>query len=129
MPPSAALSSDEFYTDIPVGEILRRARLQHGLTLRDAELHLHIRIQHLEALERSDFDALPGQVYVVGFIRAYAEFLGLDGGRVIHVLKRQSRGLGTPQSLNAHILPSDSRLPSVSMIAVASALFLLLLVF
>ncbi len=128
MSPPVTLSADEFYTDIPVGEILRRARMQHGISIADAETHLHIRAQHLMALERSDFDALPGQVYVVGFIRTYAEFLGLDGTRVIHVLKRQTRGLGTPQSLNAHILPTDSRLPSVSIVAASVASFLFVLV-
>lgn len=128
MSPPVTLSADEYYTDIPVGEILRRARMQHGISIADAETHLHIRAQHLMALEQSDFDALPGQVYVVGFIRTYAEFLGLDGSRVIHVLKRQTRGLGTPQSLNAHILPTDSRLPNVSVLAAAAALFLLVLV-
>ncbi len=123
---ASTLSTDEFYTDIPVGEILRRARIQHGLSISDAETHLHIRAQHLEALERSDFDSLPGQVYVIGFIRTYSEFLGLDSTRIIHVLKRQARGLGTPQSLNSHILPSDSRLPSISVLAAAMTVFLLL---
>lgn len=125
---AVALNTDDFYTDLPVGEILRRARMQKGLSVTEAATYLFIREQHLESLERSDFDALPGRVYVIGFVRTYAEFLGLDGARVIHLLKRQSQGLGTPQSLNAHLLPSDSRLPSVPIIAVAFAALLLVMI-
>jgi cytoskeleton protein RodZ len=110
---------DEFYTDLSVGEILRRARLQKKMSIDDAERHLRIRAEQLEALERSDFESLPGQTYVIGFVRTYAEFLGLDGGRVVHLLKRQSSGLGTPQSLNVHVLPADSRLPSVPATVIA----------
>ncbi len=120
--------SDDFYTDLPVGEILRRARLQKGLTLPEAAQYLYIRESHLQALEDSDFDALPGRVYVIGFIRTYAEFLGLDGARVVDLLKRQSDGLGTPQSLNMHLLPSDNRLPGVPVMAVAFAGLILLIV-
>lgn len=120
--------SDDFYTDLPVGEILRRARLQKGMTLPEAAQYLYIRESHLQALEDSNFDALPGRVYVIGFIRTYAEFLGLDGARVVELLKRQSDGLGTPQSLNMHLLPSDNRLPGVPVIAVAFASLILLIV-
>jgi cytoskeleton protein RodZ len=123
-----ALPIEDFYTDLPVGEILRRARMQKGLSISQTEALLHIRASHLEALERSDFDALPGRTYVIGFIRTYAEFLGLDGGRVIHLLKRQTDGLGTPQALNAQLLPTDSRLPSVPLMAVATAALLLIMI-
>ncbi len=126
--PVAPQNDEDFYTDLPVGEILRRARLQMGVTIPQAEATLHIRASHLEALERSDFDALPGRVYVIGFIRTYAEFLSLDGARVIYLLKRQSSGLGTPQSLNVNVLPADTRLPSVPLTAAAVAGFLLLMV-
>lgn len=121
-------SPEDFYTDLAVGEILRRARLQRGLTISEAAQFLYIRQDYLEALEQSDFDALPGRVYVIGFIRTYAEFLNLDGARVVHLLKRQSQGLGTPQSLNMPMLPSDSRLPGVPVIAMTFASILLVMV-
>lgn len=119
---------EEFYTDLPVGEILRRARMQSGFSTDEVATQLRIRLSHIAALERSDFEALPGRVYVIGFVRTYAEFLGLDGGRVVDLLKRQSRGLTLRQEMNAFVPVADSRLPSVSIITVAAAALLLLLV-
>ncbi|QDH12941.1 DUF4115 domain-containing protein [Formicincola oecophyllae] len=62
-----------------VGAVLRHRRAELGLSLDEVSRHLHIRQSHLEALERNDFDALPGRPYVIGFMKAYAAFMGLDG--------------------------------------------------
>jgi hypothetical protein len=43
------------------------------------ESQLKIRARYLDALEQERFDALPGEAYVRGFLRSYADFLGLDG--------------------------------------------------
>jgi cytoskeleton protein RodZ len=60
------------------GETLRQARLDKGVSLTDAERETRIRRKYLEALEAEDTAALPPPVYTRGFIRAYAEYLGLD---------------------------------------------------
>jgi hypothetical protein len=62
-----------------IGASLREARLRQQLDLRDAEAATKIRTKYLKALEDEQFDLLPAQTYVRGFLRAYAEFLGLDG--------------------------------------------------
>ncbi|WP_427854584.1 helix-turn-helix domain-containing protein [Desulfotomaculum copahuensis] len=59
--------------------MLREARLARGISLADAEEATKIRGRYLEALEKEAFDVLPGRVYVKGFLRNYARFLGLDG--------------------------------------------------
>ncbi len=118
----------DFYVDTPVGEILRRARVKMDLSIPDVESHLRIRAEHLEALERSAFDELPGQVYVIGFIRTYAEFLHLDGNRVIQLLKKQTRDLGRrPVMTLVSSVPADERKPSVPIQAVAIAGILLVM--
>ncbi|HUV94818.1 MAG TPA: RodZ domain-containing protein [Anaerolineae bacterium] len=61
-----------------VGTRLREAREQQGLSLEQAEETTRIRRVFLEALEEERFDVLPGDVYARGFIRNYAQFLGLD---------------------------------------------------
>jgi cytoskeletal protein RodZ len=61
-----------------VGSRLREAREQQGLSLEQAEETTRIRRVFLEALEEERFDVLPGDVYARGFIRNYAQFLGLD---------------------------------------------------
>jgi hypothetical protein len=62
-----------------IGNSLREARLRQGLELSRAELDTKIRGKYLHALEDERFEAIPGETYVKGFLRAYAEYLGLDG--------------------------------------------------
>jgi len=62
-----------------LGSSLREARLRHGLDLAAAAEATKIRSRHLKALEDEQFDVLPGQTYVRGFLKTYADFLGLDG--------------------------------------------------
>jgi cytoskeleton protein RodZ len=60
------------------GERLRREREMRGITLDEISESTKISRRHLEALEKEDFDSLPGGVFNRGFVRAYARFLGLD---------------------------------------------------
>ena len=62
-----------------IGTSLREARIRRGLELRDVEAVTRIRPRYLQALEEEQFDLLPSPTYVKGFMRTYAEFLGLDG--------------------------------------------------
>ena len=62
-----------------LGNSLREARVRQGLDFPQAELGTKIRSKYLRALEEEQFDSLPAETYVKGFLRAYAEFLGLDG--------------------------------------------------
>src|SRR3954447_18198618 len=61
-----------------IGETLRQARIDKGVSIADAERATYIRRRYLEALEADDYAALPASVYTRGFIRTYAEYLGLD---------------------------------------------------
>lgn len=70
-----------------IGEELRRERLRKGLSFKDIEQVTHIRSAYLEALEVDDYDIIPGAVYVKGFIRNYANFLGLDGEQLVQRYK------------------------------------------
>ena len=62
-----------------IGNSLRSARLRQGIDLVEAESVTKIRTKYLRALEDERFDLLPAQTYVKGFLRSYAEHLGLDG--------------------------------------------------
>jgi cytoskeleton protein RodZ len=62
-----------------IGSSLKDARLRMGLDLATAAESTKIRSRHLQALEDEQFDVLPGQTYVRGFLKTYADFLGLDG--------------------------------------------------
>src|SRR6266568_6547959 len=62
-----------------IGNSLREARLRQGLDFPEIEQGTKIRGKYLRALEEEHFDVLPAQTYVKGFLRSYAEYLGLDG--------------------------------------------------
>jgi cytoskeletal protein RodZ len=62
-----------------IGNSLREARMRRQIDYPQAEAAIKIRGKYLRALEEEQFDLLPAETYVKGFLRTYAEFLGLDG--------------------------------------------------
>ena len=62
-----------------IGSSLREARTRQGLDFPELEERTKIRPKYLRALEDERFDLLPAPTYVRGFLRSYAEALGLDG--------------------------------------------------
>lgn len=84
------MPDSEFHTDLTVGEILRRCRVKYNISYDQAEQDIRIKAEHLEALEHNNVDRLPGRVYVVGFVRTYSEYLGLDGEKMVQLLKKQA---------------------------------------
>ena len=62
-----------------IGNSLREARLRQALDFPQIEQATKIRSKYLRALEEEQFELLPAQTYVKGFLRSYAEYLGLDG--------------------------------------------------
>jgi cytoskeleton protein RodZ len=62
-----------------IGNSLREARVRRGIEFAQAELATKIRGKYLRALEEEHFEVLPAETYVKGFLRTYAEYLGLDG--------------------------------------------------
>src|SRR5256884_7912338 len=62
-----------------IGTSLREARLRKQVDIVQAEQGTKIRGKYLRALEDEQFELLPAQTYVKGFLRSYAEYLGLDG--------------------------------------------------
>ena len=63
---------------LSLGEELRQARVSNGITLDEAQRATRISRRYLEALESDDYAALPAAVFARGFLRSYAQFLGLD---------------------------------------------------
>ena len=66
-----------------LGDVLKNARENKGLTLDEVALETKIQKRYLEDLEKEDFEDMPGKVYERGFLRTYAEALGLDVKEVL----------------------------------------------
>ena len=65
-----------------IGHLLQHARRKRGVSLEDAEQATRIRKDYLEKLESDDHTTMPEPIYVRGFVKAYANYLGLDGERL-----------------------------------------------
>lgn len=66
-----------------VGEILKNAREKKGLTIESLEKKTRIVSRYIEALENNEFDKLPCEIYVKGFIKTISDKLLLDSDKVL----------------------------------------------
>ena len=71
-----------------IGRVLQQEREQQGRTLKEVSDAVNIKEAYLDALEKENFDVIPGAVVVKGFIRTYAEYLGLDGAELVTAYKK-----------------------------------------
>jgi hypothetical protein len=62
-----------------IGNSLREARVRRGIEFAQAEQVTKVRAKYLRSLEEERFELLPSETYVKGFLRTYADYLGLDG--------------------------------------------------
>jgi hypothetical protein len=72
-----------------IGQALRDARIARGVELSELEAATKIRLRYLRAIEDEDWDALPGAAYARGFIRTYAQFVGLDADALVDEYRRR----------------------------------------
>lgn len=115
---------------IGIGETLRAARREKGLSLSDAAEATRIRARYLGALEDDEFEALGEDVYVRGFLRNYARYLGLEPEPLLSEYRASFQPppedvpVATPPAV-----PQRAPLPPVvRTVAAAGALVLLLAV-
>ena len=72
-----------------LGQILKTAREKKKVTASQAATVTRIKIQHIEAMERDDFSRIPAPTYGRGFIKLYAEYLGLAPAPLIEMYLAQ----------------------------------------
>lgn len=78
-----------------VGHILRRARMAKGMSIDDVSRQLRLSTQQIEAIEREDFDRLPGRTFLRGFIRNYANLVQLDPVPLLQLLPESAPVIST----------------------------------
>lgn len=106
-----------------VADTLIRARQQYGQDLRSIAQVLCIRYSYLDAIERANYENLPGPTYAVGFVRTYAEFLGLDGDAVVERFKNEVQGLDSQTKLHFPTPAPEGKMPGGAVFLVAALLF------
>jgi len=104
-----------------VGALLKATRTRLGQDLKQVSQALRIRQLFLQAIEDGRFDELPGPTYALGFVRSYADFLGLDSEEVVRRFRAESSGLPGHAELVFPAPASEKRLPSGAVVAAALA--------
>lgn len=74
-----------------IGKLLNETRVHNNLDLDQIARETNIAKRYLEALEKDDYEIFPGEPYVIGFLRNYAEYLGLDPEKIIDLYKQIQR--------------------------------------
>ncbi|WP_300369747.1 helix-turn-helix domain-containing protein [Brachyspira sp.] len=82
-----------------IGQILKNAREKKGLTIEELEATTHIVAKFIKALENEEFDILPGEIYVKGFIKNLSDKLSLDADMVLERYNLQKNGNKSEQDL------------------------------
>lgn len=108
-----------------VGALLRASRLRVGEDLREIADILCIRYLYLEAIEDCRYGDLPGSTYAVGFIRSYAEHLGLDGEEVVRRFKAEQAGSKRADALSFPTPVPESGMPKGAIVFIGVLLGLL----
>ena len=112
-----------------IGEALRRTRVHYGKSLKDVEKVLRIRSSQIDAMERGDMTNLPGRVYAIGFVRSYAEFLDIDGDKVVNLFKAQYMDGQDKSDLSFTVPASETKTPTLWLVVVSLFCAVLFLVF
>ena len=103
----------------PVGELLRERREELRLDINDIGEILRIKPAFLAAIEHGRPEDLPGPTYVIGFVRAYAQHLGLDHDWVLERYKAESAGVHARPDLSLPVPLGERSVPGGPILLVA----------
>ena len=120
LPSSNALVDASEATEF--GAAIRDMRLAHNADLATVAATLRIRLVYLQAIEDGRFDELPGPTYAAGFVRAYAEFLGLDLSEVMRRYREVALGSDRQAPLVAPSPVVEGTMPTGFILLVAAVL-------
>ena len=97
-----------------VGETLRRERLRKDLALEQISRETKISARLLDAIEKDQFDLLPGGVFAKSFVRQYARFLGLDEDELAAEVEKAIHPVGELPSFTGTLPEPAFKVPRVS---------------
>jgi cytoskeletal protein RodZ len=99
-----------------IGNFLRERREARGISLIEAEKDLKIRKKYLQALEESNVDVIPGKTYLIGYLRNYSKYLGIDEEDInqiiqtYHGLEKKTDDLEKTKEKNIYLKTKDRSL-------------------
>lgn len=108
--------TEQYELPVRVGDRLRLAREEQGLSLAQVAAETRITQRHLALIEAGDFAALPGRTYSVGFSRTYAKMLGLDEQAIAQDVREELNQIAPRDTRAMSFEPGDpARVPSARL--------------
>ena len=78
-----------------VGHLLRNARMAKGMSIDEVSRQLRLSVPQIEAIEKEDFERIPGRTFLRGFIRNYAHLVQLNPAPLLQMLPASTRVVST----------------------------------
>ena len=117
--------SESLMPPLGTGEMLAIRREELGYSMAQAAEALRIRYVYLQAIEDGRYHDLPGTAYAIGFVRSYAEFLGLDPEEAVKRFKQEIHGLERAPSLSFPVPKPEGKVPGGALILISLLLIAL----
>ena len=108
-----------------IGAELQAARFERGEDLKDISAYLRIRPAFLAALESGDTTVMPERPYLTGFLRSYADYLGLNGDGLVARLKTSGGEVRSGRAAGHCDRTSDRRVPLAAVLLVSGVMLAL----
>jgi cytoskeletal protein RodZ len=115
-----AIDIGAYPVDIGVGELMRLTRERLGHELQSVANQLRIRLSYLEAIEDGRFRDLPGTTYAVGFVRSYADYLGLDGADIVRRFREEAARIHGQTKLVPPAFSAQGKIPRAGVLLVSA---------
>lgn len=115
----------------PVGSRLKSAREARGLTLADISERTRIPVRHLESIEASSFDSLPGRTYSIGFVRSYSRVVELPAESMVDDLRLEMSTMEGMQRYRPRMeydAEDPAKIPSARLAWIAAAIGVALMI-
>lgn len=121
--------ADQDFDSHSIGDRLRQTREAKGMSLDEIASQTRIPIRHLQHIEREEWDALPATTYCIGFAKAYANAVGLDGPEVARELRDRLGGTRTRAPAPEYYEQADpARVPPKSTLVIVAVVLVVFLV-
>jgi cytoskeletal protein RodZ len=115
---------------LTLGEKLKKIREEAGVSLSEIAINTKIKREYLEKIEEGKYNELPFDVYVKGFLRSYAKYLGLDAEKVVGQFNKE---IGVRENVKKYQNKSKEinkfKIPSLIITPKMTSIFLSVLIF
>jgi len=101
----------------PIGQKFKDARKEKGLFIEQVSRETNISKKYIEAIEEENFGDFPGEAYLLGFLRSYAGYLGLNVEEIINIYKNTKI---QEQPVPVELFEPKSRIPALAYIGAAA---------